>query len=180
MSQGKTLLVVEDDDILGRRLCSAMELRGFSPSYAASIESALECIAKEKYSHSVLDLKLGARSGLDLIEPLRKSVEDCRIIVMTGYGDLPTAVSAIKAGATDYLPKPADADAIEKALLAPDGHRPEPPESITSVSDLRLEHIERVFFENHQNVSETARRLGMHRRTLQRILVRDGARASAQ
>ena len=110
------------------------------------------------------------------MQKIHATREDCRVVILTGYGNIATAVAAVKAGALDYLPKPADANDIEKALLAPPGERPPPPENPMSADRVRWEHIQRVYELCGHNVSETARRLGMHRRTLQRILAKRAPR----
>jgi len=121
---------------------------------------------------AVVDLRLEDGDGLQVVERIRAKREDCRVVMLTGYGNIATAVAAVKAGAIDYLSKPADADDVEKALLARPGERPAPPENPMSADRVRWEHIQRVYELCDHNVSETARRLGMHRRTLQRILAK--------
>lgn len=167
-----SLLIVDDDAPFLRRLARAMETRGFAVDIA---ESVAEGIAKAKArppKHAVVDLRLGDGSGLDVIEAIRARRDDTRIIMLTGYGNIATAVNAVKLGAVDYLAKPADADDIFAALVQKAGERAEPPENPMSADRVRWEHIQRVYEMCERNVSETARRLNMHRRTLQRILAK--------
>ncbi|MBK5570523.1 ActR/PrrA/RegA family redox response regulator transcription factor [Ensifer sp. 2YAB10] len=168
----RTLLLVDDDAPFLRRLARAMEARGFSVDIA---ESVAEGIAKAKGNppkYAVIDLRLGDGSGLDVIEAIRGRRDDTRMIMLTGYGNIATAVNAVKLGAVDYLAKPADADDIFAALVQRQGERVEPPENPMSADRVRWEHIQRVYEMCERNVSETARRLNMHRRTLQRILAK--------
>jgi two-component system response regulator RegA len=165
----RTLLIVDDDEPLCQRLARAMERRGFIVRTADSVASGIAA-AGEAPAFAVVDLRLGDGSGLDVVKTLRKTRPSARIVMLTGYGNIATAVAAVKAGAVDYLPKPVDADAVERALLASDGGLPPPPEDPMSADRVRWEHIQRVFEQCDRNVSETARRLKMHRRTLQRIL----------
>ncbi|MDO9416862.1 ActR/PrrA/RegA family redox response regulator transcription factor [Pararhizobium sp.] len=167
-----SLLIVDDDAPFLRRLARAMETRGFVVEIA---ESVAEGIAKTKASppkYAVIDLRLGDGSGLDVIEAIRSRRDDTRIIMLTGYGNIATAVNAVKLGAVDYLAKPADADDIFSALVQKAGERAELPENPMSADRVRWEHIQRVYEMCERNVSETARRLNMHRRTLQRILAK--------
>jgi two-component system response regulator RegA len=127
-------------------------------------------------AYAVIDLRLEDGNGLDVVEALREARPESRIVVLTGYGAIATAVAAVKIGATDYLSKPADADDIEAALLARDDQKPPPPDNPMSADRVRWEHIQRVFELCDRNVSETARRLNMHRRTLQRILAKRSPR----
>lgn len=168
----RTLLLVDDDAPFLRRLARAMEARGFTVDIA---ESVAEGIAKAKGNppkYAVIDLRLGDGSGLDVIEAIRGRRDDTRMIMLTGYGNIATAVNAVKLGAVDYLAKPADADDIFAALVQRQGERVEPPENPMSADRVRWEHIQRVYEMCERNVSETARRLNMHRRTLQRILAK--------
>ncbi|MGB8840081.1 MAG: response regulator, partial [Aliidongia sp.] len=126
---------------------------------------------------AVVDLRLGDGSGLDIVSAIRTARPNARIVMLTGYGNIATAVAAVKAGALDYLPKPADADAVERALLTRSDGLPPPPEDPMSADRVRWEHIQRVFEQCDRNVSETARRLKMHRRTLQRILSKHAPRS---
>lgn len=175
-----TLLIVDDDEALRTRLGRAMERRGFEPVLAASVAEATAIAETSPPDYAIVDLRLEDGNGLDIVNAIHDAREDSRVIILSGYGNIPTAVAAIKAGAIDYLPKPADADDLEKALLAPDGAHPEPPEHAMSADEVRWAHIERIFHENNRNVSETARRLGMHRRTLQRMLSKRNIRSASQ
>jgi two-component system response regulator RegA len=166
----RSLLIVDDDPPFRIRLGRAMEKRGFDVVAVDSVSLGIEVAQESAPSYAVVDLRLGDGSGLDVVTALRDARPDARIIVLTGYGNIATAVAAVKAGAVDYLPKPADADAVEAALLADGRPLPPPPENPMSADRVRWEHIQRVFEQCERNVSETARRLKMHRRTLQRIL----------
>ena len=168
--QDKSLLIVDDDDPLRGRLARAMEKKGFITSEAKSIEEGLRLISDKPPRFAVVDLRLDDGNGLDLVKQLSNKKKDCRIVMLTGYGNLPTAVAAVKAGAIDYIAKPADADDVESALLASPESKAKPPENPMSADRVKWEHIHRVFELCNRNVSETARRLKMHRRTLQRIL----------
>ena len=171
----RTLLIVDDDAPLCQRLARAMERRGFVVSTAESVASGMAAAAQAP-AFAVVDLRLGDGSGLDVVGAVRTARPAARIVMLTGYGNIATAVAAVKAGALDYLPKPADADAVERALLAQEGETPPPPEDPMSADRVRWEHIQRVFELCERNVSETARRLKMHRRTLQRILSKHAPR----
>ena len=166
----RRLLIIDDDTLFRDRLARAMERRGFTVATADAIASALESAESFAPDYAVVDLRLGQASGLDLVSGLRRIRPDCRIVMLTGYGNFASAVAAIKAGAVDYLPKPVDADVIEAALLEHREALPPPPEHPMTADRVRWEHIQRVFEQCDRNVSETARRLRMHRRTLQRIL----------
>ena len=124
----------------------------------------------------MVDLRLKDGNGLDVVEALRERRPDARVVVLTGYGAIATAVAAVKIGATDYLSKPADANEITAALLAHEDALPPPPENPMSADRVRWEHIQRIYEQCERNVSETARRLNMHRRTLQRILAKRSPR----
>jgi two-component system response regulator RegA len=166
----KSLLIVDDDDPFRNRLGRAMENKGFKVLLAKSVEEGLILTRKEPPAFAVVDLRLLDGNGLDVIEEIHKLKPDSRVVMLTGYGNLPTAVSAVKAGAIDYLAKPVDAEDVEAALLAEPNSKPQPPENPMSADRVKWEHIQRVFELCNRNVSETARRLKMHRRTLQRIL----------
>ncbi len=168
--EDKSLLIVDDDDPLRNRLSRAMEKKGFKTMEAKSVENALDLIKKTPPYFAVIDLRLEDGSGLDVVNELSKIKKDSRIVMLTGYGNLPTAVAAVKAGAIDYIAKPVDADDVEAALLASPDSKAKPPENPMSADRVKWEHIHRVFELCNRNVSETARRLKMHRRTLQRIL----------
>jgi two-component system, response regulator RegA len=169
---GAKLLIVDDDESFRERLARAMERRGFAVQVAASVASGKATASATPPDYAVVDLRLGDGSGLDVVEALRANAPNARVIVLTGYGNIATAVAAMKAGAIDYLPKPADADAIEAALLSLNRPLPPPPEQPMSADRVRWEHIQRIYEQCDRNVSETARRLNMHRRTLQRILAK--------
>lgn len=166
----RTLMIVDDDAPLCQRLARAMERRGFVVSTADSVASGIKTATERPPAFAVVDLRLSDGSGLEVVSALRTARPGARIVMMTGYGNIATAVAAVKAGAIDYLPKPADADQVERALLLTDSSLPPPPEDPMSADRVRWEHIQRVFEQCDRNVSETARRLKMHRRTLQRIL----------
>ena len=166
----KSLLILDDDDPLRGRLSRAMEKKGFVVKEAKSVSEGLEIVRKSPPNFAVVDLRLEDGNGLDVIKELSKSKSDSRIVMLTGYGNLPTAVAAVKAGAIDYIAKPVDADDVESALLASPESKAKPPENPMSADRVKWEHIHRVFELCNRNVSETARRLKMHRRTLQRIL----------
>ena len=173
----RTLLIVDDDAPLCQRLARAMERRGFIVATADGVASGIAAATGNPPAFAVVDLRLGDGSGLDIVSALRTARPAARIVMLTGYGNIATAVAAVKAGALDYLPKPADADAVERALLAREGETPEPPEDPMSADRVRWEHIQRIFELCERNVSETARRLKMHRRTLQRILSKHAPRS---
>ena len=166
----KSLLLVDDDNPFRERLARAMEKKGFQVSQAESVKKGIDTVTKQKFAFAVVDLRLGDGNGLEVIKELQKTNQKSRIIMLTGYGNIPTAVAAIKQGAIDYLAKPADADDVERALLADPNKNASPPENPMSADRVKWEHIHRVFELCNRNVSETARRLKMHRRTLQRIL----------
>jgi two-component system response regulator RegA len=165
-----SLLVVDDDAPLRERLARALAQRGFAVSTADSVKAGVTAARESRPAYAVVDLRLGDGSGLDVVAALRQARAEVRVVMLTGYGNIATAVAAVKAGAIDYLPKPADTDAIVAALLASDSALPPPPEEPMSADRVRWEHIQRVYEQCERNVSETARRLRMHRRTLQRIL----------
>ena len=168
--EDKSLLIVDDDNPFRERLARAMEKKGFSVSQAEGVKMGIDSIKTKKPAFAVVDLRLSDGNGLEIVKELQVSNIDCKIIMLTGYGNIPTAVAAIKEGAIDYLAKPADADDVEKALLADPTKKAQPPENPMSADRIKWEHIHRVFELCNRNVSETARRLKMHRRTLQRIL----------
>ena len=166
----RSLLIVDDDAPFRIRLMRAMERRGFDVVAVDSVALGIEVAHESAPAFAVVDLRLVDGSGLDVVAALRDARPESRIVMLTGYGNIATAVAAVKAGAVDYLPKPADADAIESALLVDGRILPSPPDNPMSADRVRWEHIQRVFEQCDRNVSETARRLKMHRRTLQRIL----------
>ena len=172
----KTLLLLDDDAPLRTRLGRALEQRGFEPTLVASVSEALSAVRQKAPAYAVLDMRLEDGSGLKVVEAVREARPDAKIIMLTGYGNIATAVQAVKAGAVDYLSKPADADDVVRALLAKSGDAAAPPENPMSADRVRWEHIQRVYELCNHNVSETARRLNMHRRTLQRILAKRAPR----
>ena len=165
-----SLLIVDDDNPFRERLARAMEKKGFTVSQAQGVKVGIEAVKSKKPAFAVVDLRLGDGNGLEVVKEIQTSNPESRIIMLTGYGNIPTAVAAIKEGAIDYLAKPADADDVEKALLANPKTKAQPPENPMSADRVKWEHIHRVFELCNRNVSETARRLKMHRRTLQRIV----------
>ena len=171
-----SLLILDDDAAFRTRLARALEGRGFAVNAVGSVAEANTIAVKAPPAYAVLDLRLEDGSGLSIVEALSKSRADCRVVILNGYGAIATAVAAVKAGAVDYLAKPADAEDIVKALLASPDDRPEPPDNPMSADRIRWEHIQRVYELCDHNVSETARRLNMHRRTLQRILAKRAPR----
>jgi len=168
--EDKSLLIVDDDAPFRERLARAMEKKGFLVTQAEGVKQGIESVVIKKPAFAVVDLRLADGNGLEVVKQIQSINARSRIVMLTGYGNIPTAVAAIKQGAIDYLAKPADADDVEKALLADPNTKPEPPENPMSADRVKWEHIHRVFELCNRNVSETARRLKMHRRTLQRIL----------
>lgn len=176
IGEDKSLLIVDDDEPFLRRLARAMEKRGFEPECADSVAAGRAIATARPPAYAVIDLRLEDGNGLDVVEVLREKRPEARIVVLTGYGAIATAVAAVKIGATDYLSKPADANDVTNALLAIGSELPPPPENPMSADRVRWEHIQRVYELCDRNVSETARRLNMHRRTLQRILAKRSPR----
>lgn len=172
----KTLLLVDDDETFLKRLARAMEKRGFEVDTADSVAAGRAKATHHPPAYAIVDLRLGDGNGLDVVETIRAKREDAKIVVLTGYGAIATAVAAVKIGATDYLSKPADANEITAALLSRSDDLPPPPENPMSADRVRWEHIQRIYEQCDRNVSETARRLSMHRRTLQRILAKRSPR----
>jgi two-component system response regulator RegA len=173
----RTLLLLDDDAALRNRLGRALESRGFEVSLVETVAAALASVAASAPAFAVLDMRLEDGSGLSVVEALRGARPEARVIMLTGYGNITTAVAAVKAGAVDYLAKPADADDVVSALLAAaTGEAPAPPANPMSADRVRWEHIQRIYELCAHNVSETARRLNMHRRTLQRILAKRAPR----
>ncbi|WP_438954913.1 ActR/PrrA/RegA family redox response regulator transcription factor [Cognatiyoonia sp.] len=171
-----SLLLVDDDEAFVRRLGKAMEKRGFQVETAQSVSEGKTIATARPPAYAVVDLRLEDGNGLDVVETLRARRPESRIVVLTGYGAIATAVAAVKIGATDYMAKPADATDVTNALLARTDELPPPPENPMSADRVRWEHIQRVYELCDRNVSETARRLNMHRRTLQRILAKRSPR----
>jgi len=172
----RTLMVLDDDAPFCQRMSRALTQRGFTVSAVNSVSEAKDIARLNPPAFAVLDLRLEDGSGLEVLEILQEARDDTRAVVLTGYGALATAVAAVKAGAVDYLAKPADIDDIMKSLTAQRDELPEPPDNPMSADRVRWEHIQRVYELCDHNVSETARRLGMHRRTLQRILAKRAPR----
>jgi len=171
-----SLVVVDDDNAFLQRLARAMDQRGFEVRSASSVAEGLAAIRERAPAFAVVDMRLEDGNGLDVIAELSKVRPDARAIVLTGYGNIATAVTAVKVGAVDYISKPADADDITDSLLAAPDSKAPPPENPMSADRVRWEHIQRVYELCNRNVSETARRLNMHRRTLQRILAKRAPR----
>ena len=169
----KSLLLVDDDNPFRERLARAMEKKGFEVIQAEGVKKGIDVVKTKKPAFAVVDLRLNDGNGLEVVKHIQNSNENSRIVMLTGYGNIPTAVTAIKEGAIDYLAKPADADDVEKALLADPNKKAEPPENPMSADRVKWEHIHRVFELCNRNVSETARRLKMHRRTLQGYYLKD-------
>jgi two-component system response regulator RegA len=172
MPGDRSLLIVEDDKSFLQRLARAMEGRGFTVTTAESVADGLTQLETTSPAFAVVDMRLEDGNGLEVISALKRRRPDARAIILTGYGNIATAVNAVKLGAVDYLSKPVDADDVVAALLALEGRRAEPPENPMSADRVRWEHIQRIYELCGRNVSETARRLNMHRRTLQRILAK--------
>lgn len=168
------LLIIDDDRVFLKRLALNMERRGFKVITAENIEQARQHLQNQTFNYALVDLKLGGENGLESVNLINKKCPDCHIIVFTAFGNIASAVSAIKIGADDYLAKPASTEAIEKALLGDkdSAHLPLPPEKPMPADRVKWEHILRVYEQSGHNVSETARLLGMHRRTLQRFLAK--------
>ena len=176
LGDDKSLLIVDDDEPFLRRLARAMEKRGFEPELAQSVAAGQAIATARPPAYAVVDLRLEDGNGLDVVETIREKRPESRVVVLTGYGAIATAVAAVKIGATDYLSKPADANDITAALLSSGDELPPPPDNPMSADRVRWEHIQRVYELCDRNVSETARRLNMHRRTLQRILAKRSPR----
>ena len=171
LSTERSLLIVEDDKSFLQRLALAMEGRGFTVTTAESVGEGLLQVAKAAPAFAIVDMRLGCRgSGLDVISAVKKRRPEARAIILTGHGNIASVVNAMKLGADDYLAKPVDADDVAAALLARDNKKVQPPENLMTAARVRWEHIQRIYELCDRNISETARRLKMHRRTLQRIL----------
>ncbi len=175
-SADRSLLIVEDDKAFLERLARAMETRGFEVTACNNVSEGLDHIGRTPPAFAVVDLRLGDGNGLDVVSALKRQRPDARAIVLTGYGNIATAVTAVKMGAIDYLAKPADADDVMAALMASGTEKSELPQNPMSADRVRWEHIQRIYEMCSRNVSETARRLNMHRRTLQRILAKRAPR----
>ncbi|NWH07070.1 MAG: ActR/PrrA/RegA family redox response regulator transcription factor [Alphaproteobacteria bacterium] len=168
----RSLLIVEDDQALRTRMARALEARGFQVTQAETVAAGIAVARATPPAFGVIDLRLSDGNGLDVVQAIHATRPEARVIILTGYGNIATAVAAVKYGAIDYLPKPADPDDVVKSLLARPGEAPPPPDNPMSADRVRWEHIQRVYELCGHNVSETARRLNMHRRTLQRILAK--------
>lgn len=175
-ADGQVLLIVDDDKPFLSRLARAMSSRGFQVETAGSVAEGMSAIAKHPPAFAIIDMRLEDGNGLDVMSELKAKRPDSRAIILTGYGNIVTAVTAVKLGAFDYLAKPADADEIYSALMATQHDKAELPENPMSADRVRWEHIQRIYELCGRNVSETARRLNMHRRTLQRILAKRAPR----
>ena len=175
-AEDRSLLIVDDDKPFLSRLVRAMEMRGFKVESAESVEGGLSAISSKAPAFAVIDMRLADGNGLDVMSELKAKRADARAIILTGYGNIVTAVTAVKLGAFDYLAKPADADEIYNALMAMQHNKAALPENPMSADRVRWEHIQRIYELCGRNVSETARRLAMHRRTLQRILAKRAPR----
>ncbi len=176
LPEDATMLILDDDGPFRNRISRALTQRGFTVQPVETVAEAKTIAKNNPPAFAVLDMRLEDGNGLDVVDVLHEHRPDCKMVMLTGYGNLATAVSAVKRGAVDYLAKPADADDVCKALLAPRGEAPQPPENPMSADRVRWEHIQRVYELCGKNVSETARRLNMHRRTLQRILAKRAPR----
>ena len=168
----KSVLIVDNDKTLMQCLARAMEARGFKVTTAGSVFDGLTQVKLSAPEYAVADLRLEDGCGLDVISALKQQRPDARAIILTGYGNIATAVNAVKIGAHDYLTKPVEVDDVISALLAPKGGQADAPEHPMSADHVRRQHIQQVYETCGRNVSETARRLNMHRRTLQRIMTR--------
>ena len=166
----KNLIIIDDDLPFRERLSRSMEKKGFAVESFASFKDGLSRLKTNKFDYAIVDMRLEDGSGLELIKEIQKISPETKSLLLTGYGNIATAVAAIKSGAIDYLPKPAEIEQIYDALTNSKEILPPPPENPMTADRIRWEHIQRVFIQCNRNVSETARRLRMHRRTLQRIL----------
>tara|TARA_B100001175_G_C19439968_1_gene605708 strand:- start:761 stop:1288 length:528 start_codon:yes stop_codon:yes gene_type:complete len=166
----KSLIIVDDDSPFRQRLSKSMEKKGFIVESFSNSKSSAERIKQKNFDYAIVDMRLEDGSGLELIKMIKSVSPETRSLLLTGYGNIATAVAAIKSGAVDYLPKPSEVEQIYNALTSLKDILPPPPENPMTADRVRWEHIQRVFIQSNRNVSETARRLRMHRRTLQRIL----------
>lgn len=176
LPEDRSLLILDDDKPFLTRLTRAMEARNFIVTPCETVAEGLAAIESAPPAFAIIDMRLADGNGLDVISSLKAARPEARGIVLTGYGNIATAVTAVKLGAFDYLAKPADADEIYHALMATQIDKPDAQENPMSADRVRWEHIQRVFESCDRNVSETARRLNMHRRTLQRILAKRAPR----
>ena len=176
MTGDRSLLIVDDDAVFLQRLARAMEGRGYAVKTASSVKEGLDAVAAEPPAFAIIDMRLGDGNGLDVVSQLKARRPGARGVILTGYGNIATAVTAVKLGAFDYIAKPADADEIHNALVSTGDDKPQLPDHPMSADRVRWEHIQRIYELCDRNVSETARRLSMHRRTLQRILAKRAPR----
>ncbi|MEO0542335.1 MAG: ActR/PrrA/RegA family redox response regulator transcription factor [Pseudomonadota bacterium] len=176
LGDDRTMLLLDDDVPFLRRMARALETRGFEVTTVETVADGLLQVAANPPAFAVVDMRLGDGNGLDVIKALQAKRPDAKAIVLTGYGNIASAVNAVKMGAANYLAKPADADDVVNALTVPADETPPPPDNPMSADRVRWEHIQRVYEMCDRNVSETARRLNMHRRTLQRILAKRAPR----
>lgn len=168
----KRLLIVDDDEIFLNRLGRSMTRKGFIPTLAGNVAEGKRQAQTAAPDYAIVDLRLQDGNGLEVVEAIRAVNKHASIVMLTGYGNIASAVAAVKAGAIDYLAKPANVEDIVNALLADKGTPPPPPENPMSADRVRWEHIQRIYELCDHNISETARRLNMHRRTLQRIMAK--------
>jgi len=166
----KKLIIVDDDAPFRDRLKRSMEKKGFIVEAFSNTNQSIKRCNEILFDYAIVDMRLEDGSGLELIKKIKQINSLTKSLLLTGYGNIATAVAAIKSGAIDYLPKPSEIDQIYDALTSSDEILPPPPENPMTADRIRWEHIQRVFILCNRNVSETARRLRMHRRTLQRIL----------
>ena len=164
------LIIIDDDLPFRNRLTQSMKNKGFNVESFGNAKSSIDRLNEKKFDYAIVDMRLEDGSGLEIIKLIKKVNPNTRSLLLTGYGNIATAVAAIKSGAIDYLPKPAEIDQIYNALISSQDILPPPPDNPMTADRVRWEHIQRVFIQCKRNVSETARRLRMHRRTLQRIL----------
>ncbi len=176
LPDGHKMLIVDDDEAWLNRLARSMTQRGYEVSPAKSVAAGIALAARMRPDYAIVDMRLADGNGMDVVEAVQAANPQGRVVMLTGYGNIATAVEAVKKGAIDYLAKPANADEIEAALKADPNAKPPPPENPMSADRVRWEHIQRVYELCNRNVSETARRLNMHRRTLQRILAKRAPR----
>ncbi|MEO0660442.1 MAG: response regulator [Planctomycetota bacterium] len=170
--EARSMLLVDDDEILRERLARALRERGFDVRTAANVDDAVQLAEADSPEYAVVDLRMPGKGGMELLRELQRVDAGTRALVLTGYGSIATAVEAVRLGAVNFIPKPADADDVCKALLAPPNQKAAPPDNPLSADRVRWEHIQRVLSDCGGNISESARRLGIHRRSLQRKLQR--------
>lgn len=171
MTDARTLLIVDDDALFRTRLARAFEDRGYDVTGVASAAEALAAAQRDSPELALVDLRLGADSGLDLVPALKAIDATTTVVVLTGYGSIATAVESMKRGAATYLTKPVDADQIAAAFDG--GARPPAADTVPTLARVEWEHIHRVLADCDGNVSQAARLLGIHRRSLQRKLAKD-------